>query len=53
MSKYRINPGYSFRDVDGSIKAGGETIELSDDVAEAHAEKVTLCEDGPTESHAE
>ena len=38
--KYRIKPGASFRDSDDSIKTGGQTIELSQDVAALHADKV-------------
>ncbi len=39
--KYRINPGHSFLDSDGSTKTGGDTIDLSDDVAQQHRDKVT------------
>ena len=42
--KYTINGGFSFLDSDGSTKTGGDTIELSDDVAAAHSEKVTPLE---------
>lgn len=38
--KYRILPGHSFRDSDNTVKTGGDTIELSEDVAKAHADKV-------------
>jgi hypothetical protein len=37
---YKIRPGYSFLDSDGSTKTGGELIELSDDFANQHCEKV-------------
>ena len=40
---YRIKPGNSFLDVDGKIKTGGDTIDLSDDAAAAHAEKIEPC----------
>ena len=39
--KYTINPGYNFLDSDGSVKTGGQTIDLSDDVAASNREKVT------------
>ena len=38
--KYTINPGYSFLDSDGTVKTGGDTIEVSDDEAKSHAEKL-------------
>lgn len=38
--KYRILPGYSFRDSDETIKTGGDTIELSDDIATKYADRV-------------
>jgi hypothetical protein len=37
---YTIRSGCSFRRDDGSLATGGESIELEDDVAAAHAEKV-------------
>lgn len=40
---YRIKPGYSFLDADSKIKTGGDTIDLSDDAAAAHAEKIEPC----------
>lgn len=43
--KYRILPGHSFRDSDNTVKTGGDTIELSEDVAKAHADKVELITD--------
>jgi hypothetical protein len=39
--KYTVNPGQSFLDSDGSVKDGGKTIELPDDVAAANRDKVT------------
>jgi hypothetical protein len=39
--RYIINPGESFRDSDGTVKAGGDEIELDDDMARVHAGKVT------------
>jgi hypothetical protein len=38
--KYIIRSGCSFRLDDGSLATGGEVIELEDDVATAHADKV-------------
>lgn len=52
--KYTINPGYSFLDSDGTVKTGGQTIGLSEDVAKAHAEKVVaIPEEVPAEAAAE
>ena len=39
-SAYIIRSGCSFRLADGSLASGGATIELEDDVAQAHAEKL-------------
>ena len=39
--KYTINFPHSFLDSDGTVKTGGEIIELSDDVAASNREKVT------------
>jgi hypothetical protein len=43
--RYTINPGHGFLDGDGSVKSGGQTIELSDEAAAAHRDKVTACSD--------
>ena len=40
MPHYRIRQGESFRDSDGTIKTGGHTIELPDDMAALHLDKV-------------
>lgn len=40
MPKYKIRPGESFRDSDGSIKGGGETIELCDEMAAVHRDRI-------------
>ena len=37
---YKIKPGYSFLDADGSTKTGGESIDLGDEFAATHADKV-------------
>jgi hypothetical protein len=53
---YTIRSGCSFRRDDGSLATGGDTIELEDDVASAHAEKlepVTVEAEAPTEPAAE
>lgn len=42
MPHYRILPGASFRDVDGTVKTGGESIELPEDLAAQHADKLEL-----------
>ncbi len=38
--QYRIQPGQSFLDSDGTVKTGGQLIDLSPDIALAHADKV-------------
>lgn len=40
MPHYRIRPGASFRAPDDSIKTGGQFIELPEELAEHHADKV-------------
>lgn len=37
---YRIRTGAAFRQADGSLLSGGDVIELDDDVAQAHADKL-------------
>jgi hypothetical protein len=37
---YRIRSGCSFRLADGSLKTAGEPIDLDDDVARDHADKL-------------
>ena len=37
MKTYVIRPGHAFRMPDGSLKSGGEQIELSSDVALTNA----------------
>lgn len=37
---YKIKGGHSFRDADGSVKTGGQFIELDDDTAETHDDKL-------------
>ena len=39
---YTIRPGESFRQPDGAVLTGGDTIELDDDMAALHAGKVDL-----------
>lgn len=47
MKTYIIKPGYSFRlDDAGAMRGAGERIELADDVAKVHAEKVELVTEG-------
>lgn len=40
MSRYVIRPGHSFELAGGQVATGGEQIELADDVAALHADKV-------------
>lgn len=40
MPHYLIRPGEQFRDSDGTVKGGGEMIELDADMAKLHAGKV-------------
>lgn len=51
--RYTINPGYSFLDDDGSTKTGGDTIDLSDESAAQHREKVTPQADSEAVSDAQ
>jgi hypothetical protein len=44
---YTIRSGCSFRRDNGSLATGGDTIELEDDVATAHAEKIEPVADEP------
>lgn len=37
---YRILPGASLRDVDGTVKTGGDIIELPEDLVAHHADRV-------------
>lgn len=45
--KYTIRAGFTFRDDDGDLAVGGDTIELEDDVAKLHAHKLELVEEAP------
>lgn len=45
MPWYRINPGYSFRDSCNTVRGGDELIELAEDFAQQHREKVTQVEE--------
>lgn len=47
MKTYTINPGYTFLIDDGSVKQGGDTLELADDVAALYGVKVTLLNPQP------
>lgn len=40
MPQYLIKAGESFRDSDGSIKTGGQTIELDEQMAALHRDKL-------------
>jgi hypothetical protein len=41
---FRIKPGHSFRDHDDTIKGAGELIELDEDAAQVHAQKIEPAE---------
>jgi hypothetical protein len=45
--KYIIRAGFTFRGDDGQLAAGGDTIELEDDVAKLHAHKLEPAEEAP------
>ena len=50
MPQFKIRPGESFLDSDGSVKTGGQLIELDADMAKAHRDKIEpQAIDGPTE----
>ena len=52
--KYRIKPGHTLVDSDGSYKSGGELIDLSDDFVQAHPEKVEPAEPlAPEDGHGD
>ena len=51
--KYIIQPGHSFVDSDGTVKTGGQVIELSDDVARTHADKVSAFDGAPAQDPAQ
>ena len=40
--KYLIRDGFSFVEPDATVKTGGDTIELPDDVAAEHLHKLVL-----------
>lgn len=42
--KYRIKPGYSFRDSDNSVKSGGDIIDLDAAALAIHGDKVEAIE---------
>lgn len=46
MRSYLIKSGFSFRIDADTVLTGGSTINLEDDVARVHAEKVELIADG-------
>ena len=39
-TKYKIRDGFTMREADGTIKAGGQTVVLEQDVYKAHAHKL-------------
>lgn len=53
MKTYIIKPGFSFRlDDAGATRGAGERIELADDVAKVHAEKIDLVTDSTEQAAA-
>ena len=51
MRAYVIRSGCRFRTADGQVKSAGEVIELDDDVAQVHADKLEPVAD-PTPEEA-
>jgi len=49
---YVIRSGCRFRTADGQVKVAGDVIELDDDVAQVHTEKLELVEPAPAEPDA-
>lgn len=45
MKTYKIRSGCSFRVSDTKVKQGGELIDLEDDVAATHADKIEPVDD--------
>lgn len=45
MPRYKIRAPHTFVEPDGTLKSGGQEIELGEDVAKTHADKVDLVED--------
>lgn len=52
VTSYRIREGFTFKGDDGAVKVGGETIELSADVAALHAHKLEPAEPPNEETKA-
>jgi len=50
---YLIRSGCRFRTADGQVKVTGDVIELDDDVAQLHAEKLEPAEPAPAEPDTE
>jgi hypothetical protein len=53
LKTYRIRSGCSFRLDDTTVRTGGETIELEDDVAASHADKIEPVEQAPADPPAD
>ena len=49
MRAYLIRSGCRFRTADGQVKVTGDVIELDDDVAQVHAEKLEQVEPASAE----
>jgi len=50
---YLIRSGCRFRTADGQVKSAGDVIELDDDVAQVHADKLEPVEPATAEPGAE
>jgi hypothetical protein len=50
---YLIRSGCRFRTADGQVKVAGDVIELDDDVAQVHADKLEAVEPAPAEHDTE
>jgi hypothetical protein len=54
LKTYRIRTGCSFRLDDTTVRTGGEIIELEDDVAASHADKIEpVAEEAPANPPAD
>jgi hypothetical protein len=52
MTAYRIRSGYRFRLPDGALKTAGDVIELDDDVAQMHVDKLEPVAEEPVQAPA-
>jgi hypothetical protein len=52
MTAHRIRSGCRFRLPDGTLRTEGDVIELDDDVAQAHADKLEAVPEEPVQAPA-